>query len=133
HDGNAWLEDAGLLARDGGEGASELRDVIERDARDGRGQGGGEDVRGVEPAAQADLDDGYLDARAREGEKGRERRRLEEGELGRAVEDLFEKGDEELVVDGGLGDADALGEAAEVRRGVEAHALALGVEHRGEH
>ena len=80
-----------------------------------------DDIGGVEPAAEADLDDAGVGGRAGEGEEGGGGGRLEEADLhalGR-VERLGEQGGERVVLDQPAGEADALVEADQVRAGID--------------
>ena len=78
-------------------------------------------------AAEADLDHGELDAGLAKGVEGRDGEALEEGEIRpAAIEHGAERALEADVVDRLAAEADALGEPAEVRRGVEASAQAGG-------
>ena len=61
------LDDAGLLRGDLGDGVAEVVGVVDADRRDDR-DGCVDDVGGVPPAAEADLDDGDVDRRV--GERG---------------------------------------------------------------
>ena len=121
HEIEAGLGDPRLLARDGLERRAQPVGVVERDARDRRGRGGRDHVGRVEPSPEADLDDGEVDLRVAKREEGRERRRLEERQSpgprrGRGSSSPARASSvTRLAVD-----ADALGEAAKVRRGVHA-------------
>ena len=107
--------------------------MIERDARDRGGGGARDDVGRVEASADADLHDGEVDPRLAEGEERRERRRLEEGEIRPGVERAREQLGEPRVAHRLAVDADALGEPAEVRRGVEARLHARRARDRLDH
>src|SRR6185436_5318127 len=78
------------------------------------------DVGGVEPAAEADLDDAGVGGRAGEGEEGRGGGRLEEAQFhaGGRVERFAEQGRQRRVADQRAGEADTLVEADEVRAGI---------------
>ncbi len=102
---------------------------------DGRDDGGTrhDDVGGVEPAAEPYLDDGDLDAFAREVEKCHGGRELEERELhvrsGEPATDFFHEVDHRIGGDQIVADADALAEVAEVRRREQAGAHTAVREH----
>ena len=117
HEVETGLGDPRLLARDVDERGPQAIGVVERDARDRGGARSRQDVRRVEPAADAHLDDREVDLGVAKGEERGERRRLEERQLRRAVERALERPGERRVVDRLALDPDALGEAAEVRRG----------------
>ena len=55
HHGNAGFDDAGLFVRDFGDGVAKHVRVIKSDRGDGAHLGH-DDIRGVEPAAQANLE-----------------------------------------------------------------------------
>ena len=86
-------------------------------ARDRRG----DDVGRVEPAAQPDLDDAGVGGRAREGEEGGGRGRLEEAELHAVggLERFAENRGQHGVPDQLSGEADALVEADQVRARID--------------
>jgi hypothetical protein len=119
--------DPRLLPGDRGEGPAQVHLVVVVDADDGGGQGL-RDVRGVEPAAEAHLEDGHLHALAPEVREGGGGEHLEEGGVGpedaAANEALgrFAHGahrDLEVVVgDLAAPHGDPLVDADEVRRGV---------------
>ena len=130
------LQDAGLLAGDGGERGAELVLVVERDGRDDGERRPRDDVGGVEAAAEAHLQDQRIGRMLGEGLKGGRRRDLEEGDgiagVGalRAREHIDQLG----LADGprlavGAGQLDALVEAHQMRRGVDVHALARRLQH----
>src|SRR5258706_277476 len=83
HDRNTGLDDAGLLDGDAGERVSEVELVIERDRTNRRRDNVGrrENVRRVEPAAEADFDDGDLDPRTPEQLERHRGGDFEEGRL----------------------------------------------------
>ncbi len=140
-------QDAGFFGGDGAEGVAEEFDVVEADVGDD-GDERLDDVGGVEAAAESDFEDGDVDVLLgveAEGDGGEE---LEEagrvGEFaggdefgGAGVDEREEAGE---VVVGNLGelgrcaggDANALGGAEQMRRGVEAGFEARGVEDGGE-
>ena len=120
---DASLRDAGLLARDLDERRAEPVGVIEGDARDCCRAWRRNDVRRVEASAEPDLEDGDVDVRFAEGDERGERERLEEAEVGRAIEDAAHERRERRVVERRAVDANALGETAQVRRRVEAGPL----------
>ena len=76
HHGNAGLDDAGFFVRDFGDGVAKHVRVVERD----RGNGahlGHDDIRGVEPAAQAHLEHHRRAADLRKVQQRRRRDKLE--------------------------------------------------------
>ena len=79
--GDAALEDAGLLAGDGGKGVAELVLVIERDGRDDAERRARDDVGGVEPASETDLQDQRVGWMLGEGQEGGSGRDLEIGDV----------------------------------------------------
>ena len=141
-------EDAGLFAGDLGDGVAEVVLVVERDVGDD-GEEGVDDVGGVETAAQADFEDGDVDracaslepfsGEVEEGERGED---LEEaGGMGQiagfdeaagGLVDLEVEAGEVVVGDLDAVDLDALVDADEVGRGVEAGAVAGGGEDAGQ-
>ena len=134
--GDAALEDAGLLAGNGGEGVAELVLVIERDGRDDAERRARDDVGGVELAAETDLQDQRVGWMLGEGQEGGSGRDLEIGDVVAGVggPGAREHVDELGLADGarlavGTAELDALVEADEMRRGVDVHALARGLEH----
>ena len=131
--GAAGTEDAGFFAGDEADGRAEPLLVIERDVGDD-GEDGGDDVGGVETASHAYFEDGEIDAGFREvneGEGGEEFEVAGEGGEG-GVEDELPGGRVDAEIEAGevfVGDVaavelDALVDAVEVRRGVEANAQA---------
>src|SRR5437667_3534292 len=67
--GNSGLEDARLFAGDFANRMAEEILVVEVNGRD-EGNGGNDDIGGVETPAQADFEDGEVDASARESLEG---------------------------------------------------------------
>src|SRR5437667_6409520 len=67
--GNSGLEDARLFAGDFANRMAEEIFVVEVNGRD-EGNGGNDDIGGVETPAQADFEDGEVDASARESLEG---------------------------------------------------------------
>ena len=142
--GDAGLDDGGLLRGDLGQGAAEDVDVIEAEAGDGAG-GGGDDVGGVEAAAEADFDDAEVDFVSGEVVERERRERFEGGDAAPIRErheriNLGNGGSERFYAlgEGGLGDGlavdlDALADGVQVRRGVEADLEAGGLAGGGGH
>ena len=124
HHGGALLDDPGLLRRDLGQRITELLDVIEGHSRDHRHAWRRDHVGGVQATAEPDLDHRDFDLSLLKSDKGGQRRDFEEGEFRRLVHDPLEHARQRLVVDERAVDLNALGEANEVRGGVEADALA---------
>jgi hypothetical protein len=132
NDRAAGAHDAGLLVADGlAVGAEEL-DMVDIDAGDDRA-GRLDDVDRVQPAAQADLEDHEVELRARQRQHDRQRGELEVaqadlglvGAMAAARELDIGKGRQQRVGRDGLAlDAAALLEMHQVRRGVEAGAIA---------
>ena len=118
---HARLGDAGLLGGDRLEPGAEEELVVEAELGDAADGGRGDDVGGVEPAAEADLDDAGVGRRARESEEGGRGGRLEEADLDpvRGVERLREQVGERFVLDQLAGEPDALVEADEMRAGID--------------
>src|SRR5665213_1845918 len=79
----AGTEDAGLFARDVGDGGAEVLLVVERDVGDD-GEERVNNVGGVETAAEADLEDGDVD-RVCEGAVRLRVGEVEEGECGEGL------------------------------------------------
>ena len=80
-DRHARLDDAGLLERDLAQRRAEILLVVEGDRRDRRRRSGDSDVGRVEPAAEADLEHGDVDAGAPEQLERDRGRHLEERRL----------------------------------------------------
>ena len=124
------LHDAGLLPGDAFELVAEKARMVVTDRRDGR-QNGLDHVGAVEAAAHADLDDAELGRHAREGQERERGGDVEEGDRRVAV-GLLALGQqlvEHVVLDQLAGDADALVEAHEMRRGIDVDAIARGFGH----
>jgi hypothetical protein len=132
----AGLQDAGLFAGDGNKRGAELVLMVERDGRDDRERRPRDHVGGIEAAAEAHLQDRCIGRSLGEGQQGRGRRDLEEGDgvagIGtlRARQHVGKLG----LADGvslavGAGQLDALAEAHQMRRGVDVHALAGCLQH----
>jgi len=130
HDRRApGAQHAGLLSRDLRERAAEVDLVVEIHAHDGRGRGLG-DVRGVEPAAEPDLEHGDVDLLVAEVRQCGGRQHLEEGRVAaqhpprheprRRVPHLVHGAREGGVGDRAAVHRDALVHPHEVRRGVAA-------------
>ena len=144
HDGCRGLDDARLGARDLGDRRAEPRLVVEVDGRE-HGDLAVGDVRGVPLAAHADLEHDDVDGRVGEAREREHRERLEErqrllaGALELGVDDRDERVDllpvarDGLVGDGLAVDADALGEAVEVRAREQAGAQAGGAQQALDH
>ncbi len=134
--GHPGLQDAGLLAGDGGECAAELVLVVERDGRDDRQRRPRDDIGGIEAAAEAHLQDHRIGRVLGESLKGGRCRDLEEGDgvAGVGALGAREHIDELGLADGaclavGTGELDALAEAHQMRRGVDVHALSRRLQH----
>jgi hypothetical protein len=114
-----------------GERIAEELHVIERDRHDDGGQRRRDHVGGVEFAAKAGLQQQDVGLHAREDEEGGDRRDLEEGDRIAAIGALafFDQIDQRLLFDQRAGDADALMEAHQVRRGIDMHALTRRLQH----
>lgn len=132
------FDDAGFFAGDFGEGVAEPFLVVVLDVGDDAGEGG-DDVGGVEAAAEAGFpndDVAFLFGEPNEGHDGDD---FEEGGViafGKLGEEFAHEGDE--AGDFGFGDElaidlDAFGEGDEVRRGVEAGFVAGVAVDRFEH
>ena len=104
--------------------------MVVADRRDGR-ERGIDHVGGVVAPAHADLEHGEVGRHAREGEEGRHRRDLEEGDrlLAVGLFGLRQHVLEHVVADQLAGDADALVEAHQMRRGVDMDAIACRLGH----
>ena len=110
--------------------------MIERDRRDDGERRALEDVRRVEAAAEPDLEQEHVGRVLGEGEERRRRRDLELGDVVVAVARLRagQHVDQRVLADrvrlaAGAGELDALVEAHQMRRGVDVHARARGLEH----
>ncbi len=133
-------EDAGLLAGDLGDGVAEVVLMVEGDVGDD-GDEGVDDVGGVEAAAEAYFEDGYVDFLLSEVEEGEGGEDLEEAWVvreGSLADEAFGCGvyveveaGEVFVGDLDAVDLDALVDAGEVGRRVEASAVARGGEDTG--
>ena len=136
HSGNPGLEDAGLLARDVGERDAQLVGVIHRDRHDHVERRPRDNVGGVEPAAETDFQDDGVGRMLGEGQEGGGRRDLEIGDRVAGIDalrmlqaiDQLPLGNRACLAVG-TGKLDALVEAHEMRRGVDVHALAGGLQH----
>ena len=140
-------QDASLLGGDGAERVAEELGVVDADVSDDR-QLRVDDVGGVEATAEADLEDGDIDALLRviaerdSGEEFEKAGRMREFAVsdergGRGVDECEENGKVvvgNLVELGGfaVGKLDALVDAEQVGRGVEAGAKTGSAEDRGE-
>ena len=146
-DRHARLDDAGLLDRDLAQRRAEIALMIERDRGDrGRDQARRRhDVGRVEPAAEADLEDGDLDAGAAEELEGDRGRHFEEGRLRRSsppsarrpsidAAHVVDGRDQRVAGDRTAVDDEALREIDEMRRRVARRAVPggaqRGVDHR---
>ncbi len=118
---HALLGDARFLGGDLLERVAEEGVMVVAELGDAADERRGDDVGRVEPAAEPDLDDAGVGGRAREGEEGGRRGRLEEADLHVAggVERLGEQSRQRLVLDQPAGEADALVEADEMRAGID--------------
>ena len=123
---HARLQDARLLEGDRGQAVAEETLVIERDRRQYRDDRALDHVGRIEPAAEPHLQQGCVRRRAAEGEKRRRRGDLEQRDRHVRVRPLtfLETGAQRIVLDQRARNPDALGEAHEVRRGVDVHAIA---------
>ena len=137
--GDAGLEDAGLLHRDLLNGVAEDLRVGEGDAGD-RGDLGRDDIGGVEPAAEADLDDGDVHGLLGEVEQAHRGSEFKEGglaglvgQIGRGVGDALRGSREVGVRDDARVDSDALADVDQVRAGVDADGVAARFEAAGRH
>ena len=135
-DGHAGLDDPGFLARDERQGVAQPRGVIEVDGGEDR-RGGRDGVGGVEPSAEAGFDDDdlrVLAAQPVEGEGG-----VYSKNVGGGVQSAVSSRrwvSPSATADFGDGatiEPDAFAEGNEVRRGVEAGAVALGAANGVEH
>ena len=130
HRRHGVLQNSGLLRGDALELVAEEARVVIADRCDGR-EHGIDHVGGVVAAAHADLDHREIGRHAREGEIGRDRGDLEEGDrlflVGLLA--LCQHGIEKVVVDQVTGDPDALVEAHQMRRGVDVDAIARRLGH----
>ena len=115
----AALDDARLLPGDLGKLRPEQLEVVVVDWRDDADGRCGEDIRGVEAAAQTHLDDDQVGGVLGEGVVGDRRGDLEEADRLSLVRrlHLVDQAQELGVLDEPSCDADALGEAHEMRRG----------------
>ena len=122
---------AGFLARNRRQGPAELLRVVAGDLGD-HTEHGVRDVRRVETAAQADLEDGRVDLVCREVEPGRGGETLEVGRRRRSggSERASEVGSEFGLGDRLAVDAEALLDVLEVGGGVEAAAVTGGGQER---
>ena len=121
--GDAGLEDAGLLGRDGAARIAQQGTMVQADAGHD-GQFGREYVGTVQTAAQADLDHGNIDFLAGEPPESQAGRNLEERQ---SFEVLLRQESEHFLARNhrpaaGLHEFDPLAEIHQVRRGVQAHA-----------
>ena len=111
HDGHTGLDDTRLFGSDLRERVAEVLRVVEADVGDDA-EDGRDDVRAVQTAAEACLDDGDVHLAAAEIVEGHGRGQLEEGGL-QAVDEVCVFGHEvhhALLRDGLAVDADALAE-----------------------
>ena len=137
HSAAAGLEDAGFLRGDGGEGAAEDGGVLQPDVGDDRRLRRGNDVGGVQPPAETDLDHDEVTAGLREPEKADGGHQLK---LGRMLRKRVRRGEHALreavkrrIGDGRAVHLKALVEAVEVRRGEQSRAVSRRRENGGEH
>jgi len=121
HGGDARAQDAGLFAGDLFDGVAEELAVIEVHGRDHRHRHALDHVGGVQHPAQAHLQQAQVRLGLAEGQEGAGGGDLEEGDwlagVGRL--DPVEHLGERRLLDQPPGHADALGEAHQVRRGVD--------------
>ena len=106
--------------------------MVQRHRRDHGDFGPGDHVGGVQPSAEAGLQHGEVGLNAREGEEGRRRGDLEEGD-GMGVVGGFALGQQSgqrPVADLPAGGPDALGEAHQVGGGIDVGLAPGGVGHR---
>ena len=139
--GDAGAEDSGFFGGDGGDGVAEKLLVIEIDIGDD-GEDGLDDVGGVEASAHADFEDGDFDAgggKEIEGDGGHglkkagQVRQLGGGdERGGDLGDALVGGGEVRVRNGLAAADDALIDAQQMRRSVEAGAVRRGMQDGGE-
>ena len=133
HEGNALLDDTGLLGGDLRQRIAQQRRMFQSDvghhAHDGQ-----QDVRGVEPPAQPRLDDGHLDVALCEVVERQRRRHLEErkSQLGHLVTVLVDEIDHFLLGDHLAVDADAFAEIVQMRRREETRAVTGLLQHGGD-
>ena len=130
HQRHAGLGDRRFLLRDDQRvGAEELL-VVDAERGDPAHRRTVDDVGGIQPAAEADLDDARIGWGPRESEEGGRGGHLEEARLdvGADVEDLFEQRGQRLVLDQAAGDADALVEADQVRAGESVDLVTRGLQ-----
>ena len=108
--------------------------MVEVDPRD-HGDLRSPHCRRVQPPAQTDLEDGHVDRFPREVVERQGRRRLEHRRVEARDEcaERLDAVDHAVLRDRLAVDADALAKGDQVRRGVEAHAVAGALQHRGEH
>jgi len=144
-DRDARLDDSGLLGGDAREVVAEDLHVVHSDRRDRGRERLRNDVRRIEPPAEADLEHRHVDLLIEEVGERRGGRDLEVGEGRIGVEsfargpgaalpvDALEELGERVVVDVDPADRDALVHLLEVRRRVRPDLQALRAEHRVEH
>ena len=130
HGGGRALQDAGLFGGDLLQRLAQEARMVVADRRDRR-QSGLDHVGRVEAAAHADLDHREIGRDARESEERRHRRDLEEGDRLLAIDPLGlgQYFVQQVVVDHLAGNADALVEAHQVRRGIDMDSVARGLGH----
>ena len=124
------LQDASLLGCDPLKLVAEEAGVVVTDWRDG-GERRRDHVGRIQAAAHADLDHGEISRHAGKSKKGRDRGDLEEGDGLFLIGLLTLRQDivEHVVLDQAAGDANALVEAHQMRRGVDVHAIARSLGH----
>ena len=135
HAGHAALDDPGLLAGDLGHGVAQELGVVDRDGGDRGERGARDDVGGVEPAAEAHLQERVVRRSPREGQERGAGGDLEVGDGGAGVDGLalVERVEQRVLGDELARDAHPLVEAHQMRRGVGVHAQAGGLEPRTHH
>lgn len=140
-DGAGGFDDAGFFGGDFFEGGAEDGGMFEAEVCDD-GEEWGEDVGGIEAAAEAGFDDSEVDLATEEPGKSDGGGEFEEGSwaltwggglAGVCGFGLIEEGIEGVIGDGEAGDTDTLIEADEVGAGVEGGFEAAGTEGGFEH
>ena len=115
----------------GAQRVAEMLHMIERDRRQHAQLRAVDHVGRIEPAAEADLEQHHVGRRAREGEEGRavviSKKVIGAAAVGALA--LLEQRQQRALVDQPAGEADALVEAHEMRRGVDVDAPARGLQH----
>ena len=137
HGAAAGLEDAGFLRGDGGEGAAEDGGVLQPNVGDDRHLRCGNDVGGVQPPAETDLDHDEVTAGLRKPKKADGGHQLKLGRMlrkrVRRSEHALREAVKRRIGDGRAVHLKALVEAVEVRRGEQSRAVSCRRENGGEH